>query len=163
VTAHHESWVDKQIREAQERGEFDGLASAGKPLDRFDQPVQPDWWVQGLIARENLDASLLLPPQIALRREAERLPATVLGARTETAARALVEDFNARVREFWRRPVEGPMLPVRTVDVDALLVSWRQHSARQVVRRARMPEAAPRAATPRAARGWWRRLRRSRS
>jgi hypothetical protein len=28
-----ESWVDKQIREATERGEFDGLPGAGKPID----------------------------------------------------------------------------------------------------------------------------------
>ena len=34
----HESWVEKQIREAQERGEFDNLPGAGKPLSGARRP-----------------------------------------------------------------------------------------------------------------------------
>lgn len=33
-----ESWVDQQIREAQERGEFDSLPGTGKPLDLTPNP-----------------------------------------------------------------------------------------------------------------------------
>jgi len=33
-----ESWVDQQIREAQERGEFDNLPGTGKPLDLAPNP-----------------------------------------------------------------------------------------------------------------------------
>ncbi len=33
-----ESWVDQQIREAQERGEFDNLPGMGKPLDLTPNP-----------------------------------------------------------------------------------------------------------------------------
>jgi DnaJ family protein C protein 28 len=33
-----ESWIDQQIREAQERGEFDDLPGKGKPLDLASNP-----------------------------------------------------------------------------------------------------------------------------
>jgi DnaJ family protein C protein 28 len=33
-----ESWIDQQIREAQERGEFDDLPGKGKPLDLTPNP-----------------------------------------------------------------------------------------------------------------------------
>lgn len=38
--AHYESWIDKQIREAQERGDFDNLRGAGQPLAPDDPNVK---------------------------------------------------------------------------------------------------------------------------
>ena len=37
-----ESWIDQQIREAQERGEFDDLPGKGRPLDLTPNPYAPD-------------------------------------------------------------------------------------------------------------------------
>jgi len=37
-----ESWIDQQIREAQERGEFDNLPGKGKPLDLTPNPYAGD-------------------------------------------------------------------------------------------------------------------------
>lgn len=37
-----ESWIDQQIREAQERGEFDDLPGKGKPLDLSRNPYAQD-------------------------------------------------------------------------------------------------------------------------
>ena len=44
-----ESPVERAIREAQERGEFDNLPGAGKPLRNLGSPdvEDPDWWVKG--------------------------------------------------------------------------------------------------------------------
>lgn len=123
----YESWVERQIREAQERGEFDNLPGAGKPLDFLDRPPDEDWWVKGLIERERLDVTAALPPQLALRKEAQALPGRLLQERTEQAVREQAEDFNARVRELWRRPVEGPLVVVRTVDVEKLVAQWRTY------------------------------------
>ena len=39
----YESWVDRQIREAEERGAFKDLPGAGKPLKNLDTH-DPDWW-----------------------------------------------------------------------------------------------------------------------
>jgi Domain of unknown function (DUF1992) len=122
--APYESWVERRIREAQERGEFDDLPGYGKPLDLGD-PQDENWWIRGLMERERLDMTAALPPQLALRREAQTLPQRILAERGEQAVRDLLEDFNARVRECWRRPVEGPMVVVRTVDVERLVGQWR--------------------------------------
>lgn len=37
-----ENWIDQQIREAQERGDFDNLPGAGKPLDLVANPFAQD-------------------------------------------------------------------------------------------------------------------------
>jgi DnaJ family protein C protein 28 len=37
-----ESWIDQQIREAQERGQFDNLPGKGKPLDLTPNPYAQD-------------------------------------------------------------------------------------------------------------------------
>ncbi|HLR93622.1 MAG TPA: DUF1992 domain-containing protein, partial [Jiangellaceae bacterium] len=125
----YETWVDRRIRDGQERGEFDNLATAGKPLRNLDQPHDDDWWIKGLIERENLDATALLPPQIALRKEASTLPETILEERSEQAARDRAEDFNNRVRECWSRPLEGPAVLAKPVDVDDMVARWREHHA----------------------------------
>jgi Domain of unknown function (DUF1992) len=38
-----ESWIDSQIRVAQEQGAFDNLPGAGKPLPNIDQEYDPLW------------------------------------------------------------------------------------------------------------------------
>jgi hypothetical protein len=65
-----ESWVERQIREAQDRGEFDNLAGAGKPLPGLTGHYDDMWWVKRVVQREHLS---LLPPMLALRKEAEEL------------------------------------------------------------------------------------------
>ena len=68
-----ESPVEKAIREAQERGEFDDLPGAGKPLTDLGDPDDPLWWVRRKAEREQLDLSLALPPGLQLRKEAVEL------------------------------------------------------------------------------------------
>ena len=79
----YENWVDRQVREAQERGEFDDLPGAGRPIPGVAKH-DPNWWVKGLIEREKISAPL--PPGLALRREVEQLPTALAGVRDEAAA-----------------------------------------------------------------------------
>jgi len=116
-----EGWIDRQIREAMERGEFDNLPGAGRPLEL--DPSE-DWWVKAKMRREDLGA--VLPGPLALRREVERIQQTLAGARTEAEARELCEDLNERVRDHYRRPATGPLIVVRLVDVDAEVARWRE-------------------------------------
>jgi hypothetical protein len=120
----YESWVDRQIREAQERGEFDNLPGAGRPIPGLKDRPDPNWWVKGLIEREQLSPPL--PPALALRREVEQLASTLTDARDEAAAREIVEDLNQRIVEFRRRPSERVPLFVGTVNVEAALDRWRE-------------------------------------
>lgn len=115
-----ESWIDRQIREAAERGAFDNLPGAGKPLDL---DPDEDWWIKAKIKRENLD--VVLPGPLALRREVERIQDTLATITREEHARELLDDLNERIREHYRRPSSGPVVVVRLVDVEAELARWR--------------------------------------
>ncbi|MCE1179170.1 DUF1992 domain-containing protein [Actinomycetota bacterium] len=127
MSQHHESHIERQIREAVERGDFDNLSGAGKPLPDMGEHHDEEWWVKQLVKREQLDMSGALPPVLALRKEAGGFPASLVELRTEQSVRAVLEDFNRRVREDRLRPAVGPFPPLlaRTVDVDELVEQWR--------------------------------------
>lgn len=48
----YESLADRRIREAAERGEFDDLPGAGRPLRGLSRGYDPDWWAKGFVRRE---------------------------------------------------------------------------------------------------------------
>ncbi len=50
-----ESMVERRIREAIERGEFDNLPGAGKPIPDLDQPEDELAWVKRWMKREGID------------------------------------------------------------------------------------------------------------
>jgi hypothetical protein len=148
-------WVDHQIRAAMERGEFDNLPGAGKPLklpDRHD----PDWWVKQLVEREQLTG--VLPPALALRSEDAELDAELDRMATEEEVRSALADFNQRVVAARRQLQGGPPVITPTRDVEDEVNAWRQRRAerRAVVRAA---ELRKRADVP--PRRWWQ-LRRPR-
>lgn len=121
-----ESPVDRQIREAQERGDFDNLPGAGKPLDLGDLN-DPDWWVKRLAARENLDMTGALPGALGLRKEAASFPESLAEVATETNVRDILQDYNRRVLADRLRPAVGnlPPLLAKTVDIDDMVERWR--------------------------------------
>ena len=88
----YESPVDRAIREATERGEFDNLPGAGKPLENLGDPNDALWWVRGLAEREQLDFTGVLPPAVALRKEAATFPESLLDLRTEDSVREVLDD-----------------------------------------------------------------------
>jgi hypothetical protein len=49
--------TEKLIHAAQERGEFENLPGAGKPIPGLDEPYDEHWWVRKWMAREGLDPS----------------------------------------------------------------------------------------------------------
>ncbi|EME14443.1 DnaJ family domain-containing protein [Rhodococcus triatomae] len=118
-----ESWVERQIRIAQERGDFDNLAGAGKPLPHVADGDEL-WWVKRKLAAEGLSTEALLPPSLQLRREIERLPATIADLPTERDVRDHVADLNRRIAEYLRAP-SAPVVPVHRVDADATVAAWR--------------------------------------
>jgi hypothetical protein len=144
-----ETWVDSQIRTAQEKGAFENLAGAGRPLPRRHTEQSSYEWALEWARRENVDPIGMLPPGLALRREKQDLPHTLARISSETAVRAVVEDLNARIELYWRRPAEGPQVAIGQVDVDEAVARWR----------AERPPPAPATTVPDPVhRAWWRRL-----
>jgi hypothetical protein len=117
-----ESWIDKQIREARERGEFDNLPGAGKPLPDLDTPHDDLWWVRQKLKREELQ---YLPPSLAVRRELEETRAKIDAATDEAEVRALVAAINERIRYVNARPGDGPPSTSMPLDVDTVVARWR--------------------------------------
>jgi hypothetical protein len=150
----HETLVERRIRLAQERGDFDDLPGKGKPLPGLDGPDDENWWVRGYLRREGLSAEPLLPTPLQLRREVERLPGTVVDLRDEQAVREAVRALNRRIAEWLRAPV-GPAVPIGLVNADATVARWRVDRAALLARRAAERRAADAAARPEPRRRWW--------
>jgi hypothetical protein len=118
-----ETWVERQIREAAERGEFDNLPGAGKPIADLDKPHDELWWVKDKLRRENLS---YLPPTIALRKEAEDALAAASQAGSEDQVRRIMADINRKILEGNRKAASGPPLNLMPFDVDRVVRTWRE-------------------------------------
>ncbi|UBU13185.1 DnaJ family domain-containing protein [Nonomuraea gerenzanensis] len=119
-----ESWIDRQIREAEERGAFEDLPGKGKPLPGEGRPLDEMWWIKQKVESEGL--SMPLPPTLALRKDAEEALAQARGARSETEARRIVEEINERIRKAIRTGLPGPPLNLVPFDVERIVSEWRQ-------------------------------------
>jgi hypothetical protein len=117
-----ESWVDKQIREADERGAFEDLPGKGRPLPSMDRPYDELWWLKEKMAREGLSA---LPPSLVLRKEAEDALAAAAAAPSEARVREIIAGVNEKIAAALRTPLEGPPLNLVPYDVETVLGDWR--------------------------------------
>ncbi len=147
-----QTWVDVQIRQAMDRGEFENLPGAGKPIEGLGDHHDPDWWLKKLVERERIT---VLPPSVALRKEDAELDETVDRYFSEAEVREHVEDFNSRVIRARYSLHPGPPLVTMPRDVDATVAAWRERRDAR-----RTPRSEP-AAQPRK-RHWWN-LRRRRT
>src|SRR5918997_2891173 len=112
----YESWVERQIREAMERGEFDNLPGAGKPIPGLNGRDEENWWVKRFLEREQIP--MPLPTSLALRKEVAELPQTLAVIEEEESVRQIVADLNERIRDSHRHRVDGPALVIGLVDVE---------------------------------------------
>lgn len=115
--------ADYLIRDAMNRGDFDNLHYAGKPIPGLDDP-DPDWWIKRLIKRENISG--LGPPALLLRVEDEDFDARLDRLPSESQVRDAVADFNARVIEARRQLMGGPPVVTKVRDADAEVRGWRE-------------------------------------
>jgi hypothetical protein len=126
MTERYESAIDRQIREAADRGEFDDLPGAGKPLPGYGEGYREDWWLRDWIRRENITGAV--PATLLLRKQVEELPDLVAALRTEAQVRSAVEHLNERILLARRGHLDGPPVLLRTIDVEQVLRGWRARS-----------------------------------
>lgn len=144
-----QTWVDEQLRVAMERGDFDDLPGAGKPIESLGDKHDPDWWLKQLVEREKI---AVLPPSLQLRKDDAELDPSLDAMFTETDVRREVEDFNARVIRARYSPQDGqPPLITMPRDVDDTVAAWRERRAARRTSQAAEPEQVRRR--------WWRRRR----
>jgi hypothetical protein len=143
-----QTWVDLQVTAAIERGDFDDLPGAGKPIADLGTEHDPEWWLKKLVERERL---VVLPLSVQLRKEDGELDAELDRLSTEKAVRARVQDFNERVVKARYALPEGPPLITMPRDVDATVAGWAARREARIAARRTSEVPAPRR------RRWWRR------
>ncbi len=145
------SWIDQQISEAADRGAFDNLAGAGKPL-----PSKPDpdglGWLRDYVQREGVPAEELLPTPLKLRKQIHRLTETVPSMGSEQEVRDAAAELNQQIME-WRRIPLGPPVFVPLVNAEDLIRTWRDAQPAPRPTHAAAGDQAPIEQEPRR---WWR-------
>jgi hypothetical protein len=154
------SWIDQQISQAAERGAFDNLPGAGKPLPKRTEDAGQAW-LRDYMRRENVPAENLLPTPLRLRKQVQRLTETVQDFRSEADVREAVAELNRQITD-WRRIPLGPPVFLPLVSVDDMAARWQD--TRPAAPPA-VPAPPPAAPSPEAgpSRRRWRRLTRRRS
>lgn len=117
-----ETWIDRQIREGMDRGDFDGLPGHGKPLEDLDRPRDELWWVRDKLRREDVD---VLPPTLVLRKEVEDARTHIAAATTEAEVRQIVATINERIAKVNSRATAGPPTTIGPLDADRIVAAWR--------------------------------------
>lgn len=114
--------------QATDPADTSGSPLAGKPLPHLGRLSDPDWWIKGLIERENITG--IAPAPFLLRKEDAVLDQLLDTQRSEREVRTMVEDFNRRVIEARRQLLGGPPVVTPTRDVDTEVARWRSRRAR---------------------------------
>ncbi len=147
------SWIDQQIQEAEDRGAFDNLPGAGKPLPNRGEADDGLAWLRDKLHKEGVPTDELLPTPLKLRSQRQRLAESVPGFRSEQEVRDAVAELNHRIME-WRRLPLGPPIFVPLVNEEEMLERWRARPASSPAEPVRPAEGSEPAR-----RRWWHRRR----
>ena len=121
------SWVDRQIDEAQKKGEFDNLPGKGQPLPGVDGQYSEDWWLKDKIRREKLDVT---PATLISRRRVEDWMETYLTLPSIAQLRTQADHLNEAIEKANQTDL-GPLLPQPLIDIDARVAEWTAHQKRR--------------------------------
>jgi len=118
-----ETWIDAQIRVARERGAFDNLPGAGKPLPNLCEEYDPEWWVKQFVQREQIS---ILPPSLELLRKVETELVAIEKLHDEATIRRRLAALNVEIAKLNATVLEGPPTRLGTLDVEKLVAKWRR-------------------------------------
>lgn len=118
-----ETFVDRQIREAQERGEFDDLPGAGQPIADLHRPHDELWWVRKKLKEEGL---AYVPPSLQIRKDVDEARERIAAAWSERQVREIVAEVNEAIRRANRSGVRGPATMLVPLDEERVVREWRE-------------------------------------
>lgn len=118
-----ESWIERQIRESVERGEFENLPGTGKRLPGIDRPRDDDWWIKEKLRREDVS---YLPPALELRKHVDDAFERIACTSREADVREIIEDVNAKIRYLNSHLTSGPPSTLMPFDVEQVVRDWAQ-------------------------------------
>lgn len=111
------SWIDRQVSDARERGEFDNLSGRGEPLARDQRSYDPDWWIKDKLRREDLE---ITPDTIVARRKVERWLVKYLNISHVDMVIHQAKQLNTEIIAANKTHL-GPMSPQPLLDIDTLV------------------------------------------
>jgi DnaJ family protein C protein 28 len=134
-----ENWIDQQIREAQERGEFDDLPGKGQPLNLTPNPYAQEQELAFKILKDAGYAPEWIELDKAIRKKVERARATLarrwlwhnerlskLSGRSDGWAEA----ERGRVRDGWHRAVLSFTEEVEKINKEIAVLNLKVPSPR---------------------------------
>jgi hypothetical protein len=121
-----ESWVERKIRESMDRGDFDNLPGAGKPIPDLARPYDELWWLRKKLRDENLSID---PPALVLRKELDETLGRIEAARSEAEVRRLVAGINERIIDVNSHAFFGPPSDLAPLNAERIVADWRARRA----------------------------------
>lgn len=116
-----ETWVDRQVLEAQEQGAFEQLPGKGKPIPGAGEPYDPNWWAKGLMRREGLSTE---HKTLEMRKKAEMFLESYLSLHSEKMVKNQAEALNQEIRRANQGDL-GPLMPQPLLNTRELCKNWR--------------------------------------
>ena len=107
--------VERRIREAMERGEFDDLPGAGEPLPGAGGAHDPNWWLRSFLDRERSDDRR----RAAYDRVEARL-GRLWALGSEGAVRRAVESLNDEIADL-----DAGAGRFEPFDVETVVSAWK--------------------------------------
>jgi hypothetical protein len=92
-----EKLVEKMIKEAMAKGEFDNLAGSGQPIDLSEYFATPEGMRLG---HKLLKDANIIPEELELLREAETLKAELARASTDEEKRKIRNAINEKLLKY---------------------------------------------------------------
>jgi len=133
-------WVEEQIRQAVQRGDFEDLPGLGKPIEGLGTQHDPDWWLKQLVQREQIS---VLPPALQIRKDDEELDGVLDRVATEDDVRREVADFNERLKRALYATTGWPPVVTNPRDADQEVAAWRARREARVEAQRAVAEPAP--------------------
>lgn len=113
-------YVERQIRQAAERGEFDRLPGKGKPIPDLGETYDPAWWAKKYLRRQRA-----LDRLAEVAAEAERRLDMIWMVTEEAEVRRMVAELNRRLDEANRDVPESDRRPL--LAEDRVVSAWRKN------------------------------------
>jgi hypothetical protein len=92
-----EKLIDKMIREAMERGEFDNLSGSGQPVDLSSYFAAPE---DVRLGHKMLKDANIIPEELELLKEAEELKAELRNTSTEEEKRKIRKAIDEKLLKY---------------------------------------------------------------